>query len=39
MIPFNKPFIVGKELYYVAQSILNGHSAGDGPFTKNVRHP
>jgi len=37
MIPFNKPFIVGKELYYIAQSILNGHSAGDGPFTKKCQ--
>ena len=33
-IPFNKPFIVGKELYYVAQSVLSGHAAGNGPFTK-----
>ena len=33
-IPFSRPFIVGKELYYVAQAVLNGHLAGDGPFTK-----
>lgn len=33
-IPFNKPFIVGKELYYIAQSVMSGHIAGDGPFTK-----
>ena len=32
-IPFNKPFIVGKELYYIAQSVLSGHIAGDGMFT------
>jgi dTDP-4-amino-4,6-dideoxygalactose transaminase len=32
-IPFNKPFIAGKELYYMAQAILGGRSAGDGPFT------
>lgn len=32
-IPFNKPFIAGKELYFMAQAILGGHSAGDGPFT------
>ncbi len=36
-IPFNKPFIVGKELYYVAQSILSGHAAGNGPFTKKCQ--
>lgn len=34
MIPFNRPFIVGKELYYIAQAVLNGHIAGDGAFTK-----
>ena len=36
-IPFNKPFIAGKELYYMAQAILGGHSAGDGPFTKKCQ--
>jgi len=33
-IPFNKPFIVGKELYYVAQSVISGHTSGDGMYTK-----
>ncbi|RWX44370.1 dTDP-4-amino-4,6-dideoxygalactose transaminase [Candidatus Electrothrix aarhusensis] len=33
-IPFNKPFIVGKELYYIAQAVLEGHIAGDGSFTR-----
>lgn len=33
-IPFNKPFIVGKELYYIAQAVFSGHIAGDGLFTK-----
>jgi len=33
-IPFNKPFIVGKELYYIAQAVQKGHLSGDGPFTK-----
>jgi len=34
-IPYNKPFIVGKELYYIAQAVTqHGHLAGDGPFTK-----
>jgi len=32
-IPFNKPFIVGKEFSYMAQSVYNGHISGDGPFT------
>lgn len=33
-IPFNKPFIVGKELYYVAQAVVAGHLSGDGPFSQ-----
>jgi dTDP-4-amino-4,6-dideoxygalactose transaminase len=34
-VPFNKPFIVGKELFYIAQAVTeNRHIAGDGPFTK-----
>jgi len=33
-IPYNKPFIVGQELYYIAQAVIEGHLAGDGPFTK-----
>lgn len=33
-IPFNKPFIVGKELYYIAQAVLSGQISGDGFYTK-----
>ena len=33
-IPFNKPFIVGKELYYIAQAVAFGNIAGDGHFTQ-----
>jgi dTDP-4-amino-4,6-dideoxygalactose transaminase len=33
-IPFNRPTLIGKELYYISQVILNGYSAGDGSFTK-----
>jgi dTDP-4-amino-4,6-dideoxygalactose transaminase len=33
-IPFNKPFIAGKELYYIAQAITSGKLGGDGHFTK-----
>ena len=33
MIPFNKPFIVGKELYYIAQAVTMGNLGGDGYFT------
>src|SRR5664279_369751 len=36
-IPFNKPYLAGKELYYVAQSVLSGHTSGDGPFSKKCQ--
>src|ERR1700680_3456285 len=36
-IPLNKPGVCGNELLYIAQAILNGHSAGDGPFTKRAQ--
>jgi dTDP-4-amino-4,6-dideoxygalactose transaminase len=34
MIPFNKPHMTGKELWYVAQAHANGHLSGDGAFTR-----
>lgn len=33
-IPFNKPYMTGKELWYIAQAHHNGWLAGDGSFTK-----
>ena len=33
-IPFNKPFIIGKELDNIKLAVANGHLAGDGIFTK-----
>ena len=33
-IPFNKPFIAGKELYYITQAVVGGHLSGDGYYTK-----
>ena len=33
-IPFNKPYMTGRELWYIAQAHTNGHLAGDGMFTK-----
>ena len=33
-IPFNKPFIVGKELFYISQAVLGGQLAGNGVFTR-----
>jgi len=36
-IPFNKPVIIGKELYYIAQSVLSGHTSGDGTFSRKCQ--
>ncbi len=33
-IPFNKPYMTGKELDYIAESHANLHLSGDGEFTK-----
>lgn len=34
MIPFNKPYMTGRELGYIAQAHENGHLAGNGQFSK-----
>lgn len=34
MIPFNKPYLHGKELVNIAQSVATGKISGDGEFTK-----
>ena len=36
-IPFNRPTIVGRELYYISQVIHEGHSAGDGTFSRRCQ--
>lgn len=33
IIPFNYPFIIGKELDYIARAVEMGHLSGDGAFT------
>jgi dTDP-4-amino-4,6-dideoxygalactose transaminase len=33
-IPFNQPYMTGKELWYISQAHAKGHLAGDGEFTK-----
>lgn len=33
-VPFNKPFLTGKELGYIEECLTVGHLSGDGPFTK-----
>ncbi|MDB5049472.1 MAG: dTDP-4-amino-4,6-dideoxygalactose transaminase [Fibrobacteres bacterium] len=36
-IPFNKPFIAGRELYHISQAVLSGHLAGNGIFTRKCQ--
>lgn len=33
-IPFNRPYMTGKEFFYIEQAKLGNVLAGDGPFTK-----
>jgi dTDP-4-amino-4,6-dideoxygalactose transaminase len=33
-IPFNKPYLTGKEAHYLYQAVLSGKISGDGSFTK-----
>ncbi|WP_421211702.1 dTDP-4-amino-4,6-dideoxygalactose transaminase [Aeromonas sp. 600479] len=34
MIPFNKPYLHGREVVYIAQAVAAGKISGDGAFTK-----
>ncbi len=37
-IPFNKPFIIGKELHYIARSVTEySHLSGNGPYTRKCQ--
>ena len=33
IIPFNKPYMTGRELRYISDAHSNGILSGDGPFT------
>lgn len=35
-IPFNKPYLTGKESHYIYQAVLSGKISGDGIFTKRA---
>ncbi len=37
-IPFNKPFIIGKEYEYIKEAIKNGKISGNGVFTKKCNN-
>ena len=34
MIPFNKPYLTGKEAHYIYQAVYSGKISGDGIYTK-----
>ncbi|MGD0338009.1 MAG: dTDP-4-amino-4,6-dideoxygalactose transaminase [Bacteroidota bacterium] len=36
-IPFNKPYITGKELSYIYDAIQRGHLSGNGEYTKKCQ--
>ena len=36
-VPFNRPFMAGRELEYIAEAVRLGHLAGDGPFTRRCQ--
>jgi len=33
-VPFNRPFMTGRELWLISQAHANGHLSGDGAFTR-----
>lgn len=37
MIPFNKPFMTGKELDYIQQAVASGKISGDGIFSRQCQ--
>ena len=37
-IHFNRPYMTGKELHYIAEAKFGNMLAGDGPFTKRCHH-
>ena len=37
MIPFNKPFLTGKETNYIQDAVLSGKISGNGIFTKKCQ--
>ena len=38
MIPFNKPFLTGKEAHYMYQAVYTGKLSGNGFFTQKCHH-
>lgn len=38
MIPFNKPFLTGKETQYIEEAVQSGKISGNGLFTQKCQH-
>lgn len=38
MIPFNKPYLTGREAHYMYQAVYTGKLSGNGVFTKKCQH-
>lgn len=38
MIPFNKPYLTGKEAHYMYQAVFTGKLSGNGEFTKKCQN-
>ncbi len=36
-IPFNKPYLTGREFEYIKSAIANNHISGNGEFTKKAQ--
>lgn len=36
-IPFNKPYLTGKETHYIQEAVASGHLSGNGSFTKKCQ--
>jgi dTDP-4-amino-4,6-dideoxygalactose transaminase len=34
MIPFNKPYVTGKEVHYIYDAVASGHISGNGKYSK-----
>src|SRR5665647_1188884 len=37
MIPFNKPYLTGKEMHYIYQAVYSGKISGNGMYTKKCQ--
>ena len=38
MIPFNKPYLTGKEMHYMYQAVYSGKISGNGIYTQKCQH-